>query len=125
MAANQIVFEGTTIRFYTSSEPYPGAPVGAFTDLAGAAVDPDIVTFGYVLPNTTPVTYTYTAPTGDPTGHIVRVGVGEYYCDVDSTGLVGTWIWRWAGKPNPLNNIDTSQTQVATEGQVTILANDL
>lgn len=125
MATNQTVYEGTTVRFYTSSQPYPGAPVGAFEDFAGNPVDPDIVTFGYVLPNVPSVTFTYTAPTGDPSGRIVRTGVGEYYCDVDTTGLVGNIIWRWAGKPNLVDNIDTTETMVATEGVIVVLANDL
>jgi hypothetical protein len=125
MSANTTVFEGTAVRFYTATTSYANAPVGAFTDYAGNPVDPDIVTFGYVLPNIPSVTYTYTAPTGDPTGNIVRTGVGEYYCDLDTTGLVGNIIWRWAGKPNVLDNIDTTETMVATEGAIVVLANDL
>jgi hypothetical protein len=123
--AEQIIFEGTTVQFFTSSEPYPNAPVGPFLSLAGTAVDPDIVTFGYVLPNQPAVNFTYTAPTGDPTGTIVRDGTGLYHADINTTGLVGQWIWRWAGRPNPLDNIDITKTAVATEGTITVLANDL
>jgi len=58
MAVNPAVNEGTTIRFYTSTP---------FTSISGTVVDPDVVTFQYVLPNTSPVTFTYTNGSGDPT----------------------------------------------------------
>jgi hypothetical protein len=124
MAANLVANEGSVVRFYTSASPYPGAAAGAFTSLEGEAVDPDVVTFGYVLENETPVTFTYTQGAGDPTGTIQRVAVGEYYADVNTTGLVGNWIWRWAGYPTN-SGADTTKTAVATEGSITVLANDL
>jgi hypothetical protein len=124
MAANLVANEGSVVRFYTSATPYPGAAVGAFTSLSGVAVDPDVVTFGYVLENEAPVTFTYTNPGGDPTSTIVRTGVGEYQADIDTTGLVGNWIWRWAGYPVS-GGADTTKTAIATEGSITVLANDL
>ena len=115
MAVNPVVNEGTTIRFYTSTP---------FTSITGTVVDPDIVTFQYILPKTSPVTFTYTYPTGDPTSTIVRLSTGNYYADIPTTGLVGQWTWRWAGKPGSSGH-DTSHTAVAVEGVVSILANDM
>jgi len=113
--ATQTVNEGTTIRFYTSTP---------FTSISGTVVDPDIVTFQYVLPNTSPVSFTYTNGSGDPTHTIVRVSTGNYYANVNTTGLAGNWTWRWAGKPGP-SGLDTTHTAVAVEGVVTVLANDM
>ena len=113
--ANPVVYEGTTVRFYTSTP---------FTAINNTIVDPDIVTFQYVLPNTDPVTFTYTNGSGDPTGTIVRVSTGNYYANIATTGLAGNWTWRWAGKSGP-SGLDTTHTTVAIEGVVTVLANDL
>ena len=115
MAVNPVVNEGTAIRFYTSTP---------FTSISGTVVNPDIVTFQYMLPNTAPVTYTYTNGTGDPSGTIVRDSTGTYHADIPTTGLVGQWTWRWAGKSGP-SGLDTTHTTVAVEGVVSVLANDM
>jgi len=80
MAVNPAVNEGTTIRFYTSTP---------FTSISGTVVDPDVVTFQYVLPNTAPVTFTYTNGSGDPTNTIVRTATGTYHADIATTGKSG------------------------------------
>ena len=93
------VFEGTTIRFYTST---------AFTSIAGTPVNPDTVTF------------TYTDGSGDPTSTIVRDGTGLYHADIDTSGKAGMWIYRWTGAPS--NGNDTTHTKVAFEGNVVVSA---
>lgn len=115
MAVNPVVNEGTSIRFYTSTP---------FTSISGTVVDPDVVTFQYILPNTAPVTFTYTNGSGDPTNTIVRDSTGTYHADIATTGLVGQWTWRWAGAPGQ-SGLDTTHTAVAVEGVVSVLANDM
>jgi hypothetical protein len=106
------IIQGTTIRFYTSL---------AFTSLAGTAIDPDIVTFGFEIQGQTPISWTYTNGTGDPTGTIVRDGVGLYHADIDTTTYgAGIWIYTWAGKPLPSGGRDTTKTKVRAEGSVTV-----
>ena len=104
------IIQGTTIRFYTS------AP---FTSIAGTAVDPDIVTFGFEIQGQTPVAWPYTNGTGDPTATIVRDGTGLYHADIDTTSFgAGIWLYTWAGKPSSGN--DATRTKVRTEGSVTV-----
>jgi len=113
--ATSFIYEGTTVRFYTSTP---------FTSITGTVVDPDVVTFQYQLENQTALSFTYTNGTGDPTGTIVRDATGTYHADIATTGLSGVWIWRWAGKPGA-SGLDTTHTAVAIEGQVNVLANDI
>lgn len=109
------VYEGSTVRFYTSS---------AFTSITGTIVDPDVVTFSYQVQGQTEYTYTYTNGTGDPTNTIVRDGTGLYHADIDTTGAPGNWVWRWAGAPTS-GGADTTKTKVATEGNVVVSARAL
>jgi len=113
--ATSFIYEGTTVRFYTSTP---------FTSITGTVVDPDVVTFQYQLENQTALTFTYTNGTGDPTNTIVRDSTGNYHADIPTTGLAGVWIWRWAGKSGA-SGLDTTHTAVAIEGQVNVLANDI
>ena len=104
------VYEGSTLRFYTSKP---------FTSISGTVVDPDVVQFSYQVQGQTVVTHTYTHGSGDPDGVIVRVATGDYYADIDTTGNAGVWVWRWFGHPAS-GGADTTHTQVATEGSVTV-----
>jgi hypothetical protein len=108
-----VIYEGTTIRFYTKQ---------VFKDLAGTPVDPDVVEFQFEIQGGNKTTYTYTWETGDPTNNIVRTGVGNYYIDRSTVGLPGVWAWRIYGYPSAAINHDTSKTQVAWEGDVTVSA---
>ena len=109
------VYEGSTLRFYTSH---------AFTSISGTAVDPDTVTFAWQVQGGASGKYTYTNGSGDPSSVIVRDGVGLYHADIDTTSRPGTWVWRWSGSPLPAG-ADTSKTKVATEGTVTVSARAL
>lgn len=109
------VYEGTTLRFYTSKP---------FTSIDGTVVDPDVVTFSYQVQNRNVVTFTYVNGTGDPSGTIVRKATGDYYADISSNGLSGTWLWRWQGNATSLGH-DATRTQVATEGSVVVSAKGL
>ena len=105
------VYEGSTIRFYTSQP---------FTSISGTVVDPDVVTFSYQVQGQTKQTYTYTHGTGDPTGTIVKDSTGTYHADIDTTGQPGLWAWRWTGAPQSSGGADTTKTKVATEGSVNV-----
>lgn len=100
---------GTTIRFYTSTP---------FTSIGGTVVDPDTVTFHYTVQGQTTVSFTYTNPTGDPTGTIVRQSTGNYYADISTTGQPGTWTWGWSGQPS--SGLDTTHTAAVWEGTVIV-----
>lgn len=105
------VYAGSTVRFYTSQP---------FKSIDGTVVDPDVVVFSYAVQGRATVTFTYTNGTGDPSGTIVRQSTGTYYADIDTTGNDGFWSWRWFGHPSALVGHDTTKTQVATEGSLTV-----
>lgn len=107
--------EGTVVRFTTDPSVKGAVP---FTSISGTIVDPDVVVFEYSVQGQTVVSYTWTNPTGDPTGHIINAGVGIYYIDVDTTGLPGTWTWGWSC--NPSSGIDVTAAQVVWEGETVI-----
>ena len=109
------VYEGSTLRFYTSVP---------FTSISGTLVDPDKVQFSYSVQGQSTITHTYTHGSGDPDNVIVRVSTGNYYADIDTTGNAGIWVWRWFGYPVS-GGADTTHTQVATEGEVTVSAKSL
>jgi hypothetical protein len=109
MSSAYAVFEGTTIRFYTSTP---------FTSIAGTVVDPDRITFSYQIQGQSTITFTYTQGTGDPTATIVRDSTGTYHADIDTSGKPGVWIYRWTGAP--FNGTDTTHTKVAYEGNVVV-----
>ena len=62
---------------------------GTFTDIDGAAIDPDAVLFELSAPPNLPVT-TYTYGVG---AELVKDSVGVYYIDVDLP-TYGEWRWR-------------------------------
>jgi len=103
------IIEGSTIRFYTSSP---------FTSINGTVVNPDNVTFSFEIQGQTPVEYTWVNPTGDVTGTIINTATGYFQCDISTDGLPGVWNWQWACFPS--SGIDTTNTAVVTEGDVTV-----
>lgn len=75
---------------------------GTFTDAAGTATDPAVVTFTYTDPNGTSTTYTYGAD-----AELVKSSTGVYYVDI-VTSLEGAYYWRW---------VSTGAGAAADEGQ--------
>jgi hypothetical protein len=108
---------GSAIKFYTAASDVFGAAPAPFVDFAGAAVDPDVVTFQYWIENTLQGTFTYThgATPPDPTYTIVRDGTGLYHAVIASYGLPGKWTWAWDGQPG-VSGLDTTKTAAATKG---------
>ena len=106
-----VIYEGTTVRFYTSQP---------FASITGTAVDPDTVTFSWQVQGGASGSYTYTTGSGDPTNTIVRDGVGLYHADLDTTGKPGSWVWRWSCAPLVTGGTDTTKTKVATEGNTSV-----
>ena len=110
------VTQGNKIRITTESAP--------FTSISGSVVDPDIVTFGYIVNGGTPTTFTYTngASTPDPTNTIVRVAIGQYYIEVDVTSLdAGVLQYAIVGEPGT-SSLDATRTKARFDGQVVIAA---
>jgi|APCry1669193181_1035450.scaffolds.fasta_scaffold00658_31 hypothetical protein len=104
------IIEGSTIRFYTSQP---------FTSIDGTIVNPDVVTFSYEIQGQTPVTFTWTNPTGDPSNTIVNTDVGYFQADIQTAGNAGTWTWQWSGQPNGSGE-DETNTSVVAEGTVIV-----
>lgn len=104
------VVEGSVVRFYTTK---------AFTALSGVAVNPDVVTFSYEVQGITTVTYTWTNPTGDPSGTIVKTGTGLFQADIQTLGYPGTWTWQWSGQPGS-SGLDTTKTSVIDDGELIV-----
>jgi hypothetical protein len=113
--SNYVVIEGTTIRFYTKKP---------FTSVSGTLVDPDKVIFSYSVQHGNVISFTYTNGTGDPSGTIVKVSTGNYYADIDTTGLPGVWTYGWRSLATSLG-ADTSRTQVAREATLTVSTTSL
>lgn len=81
----------------------------SFTDAAGAAADPDTVTFRHQpvsVSGSTVTTHTYPSGSTD----IVRDSTGEYHIDV-SMDDPGTHYWRWES---------TGDAQAADQGQLIV-----
>ena len=103
------IVEGSVVRFYTAK---------VFTALSGIAVSPDTVTFSYQVQGRTTVTFTWTNPTGDPSGTIVNLGTGNFQADIQTLGLPGTWTWQWSGQPS--SGLDTTKTSVIDVGELIV-----
>ena len=108
------VVQGNKVRISTANNP--------FTSIDGNIVDPDIVSFGYIVNSGTPTTFTYTngASTPDPTHTIVRESVGSYYIEVD-TGPLNSGVLQYAivGEPGT-SALDTTRTKARFDGQIVI-----
>lgn len=71
---------------------------GTFTNsLTGATVDPSDANVDVVSPTGAKTTYSYSGGSGA----VVRLAVGIYTYDIDTTGLVGRWQYRWWSPPAP------------------------
>jgi hypothetical protein len=107
--------EATGIKFYLSNPE--GTEAAPFTDIAGGAIDPDVVTFTYWIERVLQNTYTYTngASPPDPNYVIVRDGVGLYHAYISTVNLAGMWAWAWTGAPG-VSGLDTSKTYASCKG---------
>ena len=104
-----VYIEGQVIRHVTKVP---------FTDFAGAPVNPDIVTLTYQVQGQTPVVYTWTNPTGDPTGTIINTSTGYFQADTVSDNKAGVWSLEWACRPS--SGLDTSKTETLGEWEITV-----
>lgn len=90
-----------------------------FTAADGVTVvRPDVVIFAFSVNGGTPVQFTYTEPTGDPTGTITRdpINVGYYSAKVNSaTYGAGNWKWSFLCKPSTYAG-DATKTAVRYNG---------
>lgn len=77
---------------------------GAFTNTAGAAIDPTTVTFSFRINAGATVTYVY------PTT-VVKDAVGNYHVDIDANAS-GTFHYRWAGSGAVGQGADESYFEV-------------
>ena len=69
---------------------------GTFTNSqTGTTVDPSDARVDVVSPTGIETTYTYSG------GAVVKLAVGIYTYDIDTTGLVGRWQYRWWSPPGP------------------------
>jgi len=116
---------GSAITFETSK---------AFTAVDGTTiVDPDEVFFGFQIDGDPSLTFTfkYTYGIGDPTGTIVRTGLGLYKATINtiaqSNGAYiytpGVWVYSIACAPNPAIAHDPTQTQARLEDQIIVKPN--
>jgi len=94
-----------------------------FTAVDGTTViDPDRVMIGFQVSGepTQIYTFTYNYGTGDPTGTIVRTGLGSYQASIDSSLYpTGVWVYSIACKPTSVAH-DTTKTKVRIEGQLIV-----
>jgi len=104
---------GTKIALYTSTP---------FTSAAGVPVYPDKVVVAFTVEGGTPTVFTYTEPTGDPTGTIVKdtQHVGYYTATIDTTSYgAGLWQYSIVGEPTSYAQ-DSTATKVRFDGQLTV-----
>jgi len=105
-------YEGATLRFTTASGP--------FTSISGTVVNPDVVTFSYSVQGQTEVTYTFTQGSGDPQNMITNPTTGVFQIDLSTTGLAGTWAYKWSGQPN--GGTDSTKTSAVWTSEVIVSA---
>ena len=113
-ATTNIYDFGTAITFKTKTP---------FTSVDGVAVDPDKVLFGFQIDGDSAQTYvfTYIWGVGDPTGTIVRTGVGVYQATIDTSDYAaGVWNYSIAGEPLSSVNHDATKTKVRVEDAVIV-----
>ena len=79
---SEVILEGTTVRIATSSP---------LTALNGTAVSPDSWHVSVRSPDAIVSTFTWTNPTGDPSGNIHVPSTGNFYIDLDTTLNSGVW----------------------------------
>lgn len=97
--------------------------VNPFTAVDGTIIDPDKVLFGFQIDGDVDkvYTFTYTYGTGDPTGTIVRTGLGLYKASIDPSQYdPGVWTYSMAAVPDPDIAHDYTQTKVRKDGQIVV-----
>jgi hypothetical protein len=110
------VEKGTKFRIKT---------LAPFTNLNGAAVDPDRVLVGFEINNvaSSKTVFTYDWGTGDPTGTIVRDGTGMYHADIDSSLYpAGSYVISVACEPTNTAH-DASKTKLRQSYLFTVVDN--
>ena len=110
MSSSYTYYEGDTLRLTTQDYP--------FTSISGTVVNPDVVTLQVSVQGQTPQTYTWTNPTGDPTGTIINTSTGTFHADLSTGGLAGVWNIIWSGQPS--SGMDTTKTSAVWQGEVTV-----
>lgn len=118
------IYEGSIVRFTTNPALSPAAI--PFTSITGTIIDPDIVTFSYVVTSEastgTWTTYTWTNGSGDPQNVIVHDTTGCFHADIDTSGKAGFWQFRWTGAPSNAVDLDSTKTKVSFIGETQIAA---
>jgi len=110
MSSSYTFYEGAALQLTTADYP--------FTAINGTVVTPDMVTLQISVQGQTPLTYTWTNPTGDPTNTIVKTGTGTFYANISTTGLAGVWNVIWSGQPS--SGLDTTHTSAVWQGEITV-----
>ena len=110
MSTSYTFYQGAAIQLTTKDYP--------FTSLGGTAVNPDTVTLQVSVSGQTPVSYTWTNPTGDPTGTIVHDGTGIFHANLPTANLAGVWNVIWSGQPS--SGMDTTATSAVWQGEITV-----
>jgi hypothetical protein len=77
----------------------------SYVDINNVAIDPTAVILSYKNPLGVKTTFTY------PTS-IIKDSVGHYHYDIDTTGGVGVWYYRWSS---------TGTGQAAADQSFTVL----
>jgi len=120
MALNSI----TTVQYGTAIEFYTEDP---FTALDGVTlVDPDTVTFTFSVEGdaTSPHTYVYTRPSGDPSNTIVRDSVGVYHAIIRTILFpAGIWTYTWSCAPSNSVHLDPTSTEVVAKPKTILVQN--
>ena len=113
------IYVGTPILF-TTDPAQEGSLVGKptpFTALNGTIVDPDTVTFACQVQGQSVLQHTYSNPGGDPSGMIIRSGIGLYYIVIPTT-VDGTMTWQWSCAS--VGGADSTRTETSWSSSVFI-----
>jgi len=112
-----------TTNHYTQGTAITLATKEPFTAIDGTIIDPDVVLFGFQIDGDSSKTYTftYTYGTGDPTGTIVRTGLGLYQATIDSDAYApGVWVYSIACEPSSSVNHDSTKTKIRRMNQLIV-----
>jgi hypothetical protein len=75
-------------------------PSGFVVVSSGANVDPTLVQLKISVNGVHQATSSYTGGVASGPYTIVRQSVGQYFANVDTTGLPGTWLAEWISDPD-------------------------
>jgi hypothetical protein len=115
--------QNTQINTYIQGTSITITTQNPFTAIDGTIVDPDVVLFGFLVDGvpTQLYTFTYTYGIGDPTGTIVRLGLGTYQATFDTSNYpTGVWVYSIGCEPSSSVNHDTTKTKVRAENQIIV-----